>query len=193
MSPNLPSLTFWVNLHLIHPKQVRTKLPMKLRLHRSYRNILLTFFCIGNLLLSSISWLITPHYLAADDLAFRGVRDLIWSNESVPILSPRDACFLPPNASSPEILVMVTSALLNFGRRASIRNTWADTSLVREGKIKVIFVLGQKLGGLRASQVRSRQICKGPNDTCDGFCESLLLHDSRKSFWEPLEQGDLPD
>ena len=137
-------------------------LQVKLRLKRSYRNILLTFFCIGILLLNCISLLITPHYLASEDnLAFRGVRDLIWSNESVPILSPRDACFLPPNASSPEILVMVPSALLNFGRRASIRNTWADTSLVREGKIKVIFVLGQKLGGPGASQVRSHQIHKG--------------------------------
>ena len=29
---------------------------------------------------------------------------------------------------------------------------------------------------------------KVSNETCDGFCESLLLNDSRKSFWEPLNR-----
>ena len=78
-----------------------------------------------------------------------GIRDLIWSNECVPLLSPRDA-----NTSIAEILVMVPSALINFEKRAAIRDSWADTPLVREGKIKVIFVLGQNLG---ASQVLSYQ------------------------------------
>ena len=172
-------------------------LQVKLRLKRSYRNILLTFFCIGILLLNCISLLITPHYLASEDnLAFRGVRDLIWSNESVPILSPRDACFLPPNASSPEILVMVPSALLNFGRRASIRNTWADTSLVRDGKIKVIFVLEKNLVGLEPHGYVLVRYAKVPNVTSDGFCESLLLHDSRNQgqvLLGTLVQGELPD
>ena len=83
-----------------------------------------------------------------------GIRDLIWSNECVPLLSPRDACSLQPNTSIAEILVMVPSALINFEKRAAIRDSWANTSLVREGKIKVIFVLGQNLG---ASQVLSYQ------------------------------------
>ena len=83
-----------------------------------------------------------------------GMRDLIWSNECVPLLSPRDACSLQPNTSIAEILVMVPSALINFERRAAIRDSWANTPLVREGKIKVIFVLGQNLG---ASQVLSYQ------------------------------------
>ena len=95
-----------------------------------------------------------PHYSdLGSDLAFPGIRDLIWSNESVPILSPRDACSLQHNSSLPQILVMVPSGLVNFERRAAIRNSWGDTPLVREGKIKVIFVLGQKLGRLGASQV----------------------------------------
>ena len=83
-----------------------------------------------------------------------GIRDLIWSNECVPLLSPRDACSLQPNTSIAEILVMVPSSLLNFERRDALRESWADTPLVREGKIKVIFVLGQNL---RASQVLSYQ------------------------------------
>ena len=83
-----------------------------------------------------------------------GIRDLIWSNECVPLLSPRDACSLQPNTSIAEILVMVPSALINFEKRAAIRDSWANTPLVREGKIKVIFVLGQNLG---ASQVFSYQ------------------------------------
>ena len=94
-----------------------------------------------------------PHYSDLEDLAFLGIRDLIWSNESVPILSPRDACSLQQNNSLPQILVMVPSGLVNFERRAAIRNSWGDTPLVREGKIKVIFVLGQKLSRLGASQV----------------------------------------
>ena len=89
-----------------------------------------------------------------------GIRDLIWSNECVPLLSPRDACSLQPNTSMAEILVMVPSGSLNFERRATIRDSWAKTPLVREGKIKVIFVLGLfRLFGtnLGASQVLSYQ------------------------------------
>ena len=73
------------------------------------------------------------------------IGNLIWSNASVPLLSPRDACPLCPSIPGPEILVMVTSSILNFDRRAAIRNSWANTALVRSGKIKVIFVVGQNL------------------------------------------------
>ena len=128
-----------------------------LRLKRYYRNLLLISVLVAILLLNSISLLMVPHYTDSNDPAFWGIRDRIWSNESVPILSPRDACSLQPNTSIPEILVMVPSTSVNFERRAAIRNSWGDTALVREGKIKVIFVLGQKLGRLAASQVLSNQ------------------------------------
>ena len=125
-----------------------------LHLKRSYK-LPLIFLLVAILLLNIISLLMVPHYTDSDDdLAFRGIRDLIWSNESVPLLSPRDACSLQPNTSIAEILVMVPSALINFEKRAAIRDSWANTPLVREGKIKVIFVLGQNLG---ASQVLSYQ------------------------------------
>ena len=79
---------------------------------------------------------------------------LIWSNETVPLISPRDACPLASNISGPEVLVMVTSAIVNFGRRRAIRNSWAYTSLVRsDTKIKVIFVIGQNLHESATSQV----------------------------------------
>ena len=141
-----------------------------LHLKRSYRLPLILLLVSILLLLM----LMVPHYTDSDELAFRGVRhappsnrlhsyrtvrgnggirDLIWSNESEPILYPRDACSLQHNSSIPEILVMVPSSLVNFERRAAIRNSWGDTPLVREGKIKVIFVLGQRLGRLAASQV----------------------------------------
>ena len=44
------------------------------------------------------------------------IDNLIWSNVPVPLLSPRDACSLGPNITGPEILVMVHSAIVNFGR-----------------------------------------------------------------------------
>ena len=122
-----------------------------LRLKRFYRNLLLISVLVAILRLNSIS------YTDSNDPAFWGIRDRIWSNESVPILSPRDACSLQPNTSIPKIMVMVPSALMNFERRAAIRNSWADTPLVREGKIKVIFVLGQNLSRLGTSQVLSYQ------------------------------------
>ena len=125
------------------------------RLKLFYRNILPIFVLVAILLWNMIFLLTVPmpHYADSDDGAFQGIRDLIWSNESVPILSPRDACSLQQNNSLPQILVMVPSGLVNFERRAAIRNSWGDTPLVREGKIKVIFVLGQKLSRLGASQV----------------------------------------
>ena len=124
-----------------------------LRRKRFYRNLLLISVLVAILRLNSISLLMVPHYTDSNDPAFWGIRDRIWSNESVPILSPRDACSLQPNTSIPKIMVMVPSALMNFERRAAIRNSWADTPLVREGKMKVIFILGQKLRRRGASQV----------------------------------------
>ena len=126
-------------------------------LKRFYRNNPLISVLVVILLLISTYFLMVPHYAYSDDLAFSGIKDLIWSNESEPILYPRDACSLQHNSSTPEILVMVPSSLVNFERRAAIRSSWADTPLVREGKIKVVFVLGQKLGRLAASQVLSYQ------------------------------------
>ena len=92
-------------------------------------------------------------FTGSDELASPGIRDIIWSNESVPILSPKDACSLHANASLPEILVMVLSGVANFERRDAIRNSWADAPLIKDGKIKVIFVLGQKLSEGGASEV----------------------------------------
>ena len=87
------------------------------------------------------------------------IDNLVWSNDLVPLLSPKDACPLGPNISGPEILVMVPSAIVNFDRRTAIRNSWANTSLVRSGKIKVIFVIGQNLHD--SSKVgNSKQIIK---------------------------------
>ena len=116
-------------------------------LKRSH-NLTLMFLFVAILLLNIISLLMVPHYTDS-----HGIRDLIWSNEAEPILSPRDACNLQHNTSMPEILVLVPSGLMNFERRSAIRNSWADTPLVREGKIKVIFILGQKLSRHGTSQV----------------------------------------
>ena len=125
------------------------------RLKRYHRKFPLIFVLVAILLLISKSLFMVSHYNYSDNLALRGSRDLIWLSDSEPILSPRDACSLQPNTSIPEILVMVPSTSVNFERRAAIRNSWGDTALVREGKIKVIFVLGQKLSGLGTSQVLS--------------------------------------
>ena len=116
-----------------------------LRLKKIYRNILLTLVFAAILLLNSTTLLIVPRKPDSHDPAFHDIRDLIWANDSMPILSPRDACSLPANTSSPKIIIMVLSGLYNFKRRAAIRNSWGDSPLVREGKIKVVFVLGQQL------------------------------------------------
>ena len=132
------------------------------RLKRYYRKFLLIFVLVAILLLISKSTFMVPHYTysESEDLAFRGLRDLIWSNESEPILSPRYACSFQPNTSMPEILVMVPSALSHHHkrRRDAIRNSWANTPLVREGKINVIFVLGQNQW--RHGEVLSYQRCQ---------------------------------
>ena len=128
---------------------LQVKLPHKL----FNRNPLLFVVFVGILILNSMSLLIIQDTPNSDDQDSNGVRDLIWSNQYAPILSPREACTLPANASSPKILVMVPSGLMNIERRAAIRNSWGDTPLVREGKIKVVFVLGQKLSRHGASQV----------------------------------------
>ena len=128
---------------------LQVKLPHKL----FNRNPLLFVIFVGILILNSMSLLIIQDTPNSDDQDSNGVRDLIWSNDYAPILSPREACTRPANKSSPEVLVMVPSGLMNFERRAAIRNSWGDTPLVREGKIKVVFVLGQKLSRHGASQV----------------------------------------
>ena len=135
-----------------------------LRLKKFYTNILLILVFAAILLLNSISLLIVPRDPNSSDATFDEIRDLIWSNESMPILSPRDACSLPANTSSQEILVMVPSGLTNYKRRAAIRKSWGDTALVREGKIKVVFVLGQKLSTHGASQVICHENCPGRNE-----------------------------
>ena len=124
-----------------------------LRLKKIYRNILFTFVFAAILFLNSITLLIVPRKPDSHDPPLHDIRDLIWSNDYAPILSPREACTLPANTSSPKILVMVPSGLMNIERRAAIRNSWGDTPLVREGKIKVVFVLGQKLSRHGSSQV----------------------------------------
>ena len=84
-----------------------------------------------------------PDYSDLHKFSQPDIGNLIWSNVTAPLLSPRDACPLGPNISRPEILVMVHSAIVNFGKRTAIRNSWANTSMVQSGKIKVIFVIGQ--------------------------------------------------
>ena len=127
-----------------------------LRLKKIYRNILFTFVFAAILFLNSITLLIVPRKPDSHDPPLHDIRDLIWSNESTPILSPRDACSLPANTSSQKIIIMVLSGLYNFKRRAAIRNSWGDSPLVREGKIKVVFVLGQQLNSHGNLQVICR-------------------------------------
>ena len=86
-----------------------------------------------------------PDYSDLHKFSQPDIGNLIWSNVSVPLLSPRDTCPLCQSISGPEVLVMVTSSIFNFDRRAAIRNSWANTGVVRSGKIKVIFVIGQNL------------------------------------------------
>ena len=119
----------------------------------TYRKFQFACIVVSILLLNCIYVFIVPNYSDLDSFSQPNIGDLIWSNESVPLLSPRDACPLGPNIPRPEILVMVPSAIGNFERRTAIRNSWANTSLVRSGIVKVIFVVGQKLYGLGASQV----------------------------------------
>ena len=126
----------------------------------SYRKFQLAFIVVSILLLNCIYVFIVPDYSDLDSFSQPNIEDLIWTNESVPLLSPRDACPLGPNISRPEILVMVPSAIVNFERRTAIRNSWANTSLVISGIIKVIFVVGQKLDSIATSQVGN---CKKTN------------------------------
>ena len=90
-----------------------------------------------------------------DRFSHHDIDNLIWSNESVPLLSPKNACPQGPNTAGPEILIMVPSALVNLDRRIAIRDSWANTSAVRSGKVKVIFVIGQTWGASATSQVGS--------------------------------------
>ena len=102
-------------------------------------------FIIGSILVLNCLSMNVPDYSDFHRFSQPDIGNLIWSNVSVPLLSPRDACPLAPNISGPEILVMVPSAIVNFGRRTAIRNSWANTSLVQSGKIKVVFVIGKNL------------------------------------------------
>ena len=121
----------------------------------SYIKFQFSYLVVSILLLKCIYVFIVTDYSDLDGFSQPNFGDLIWSNESVPLLSPKDACPLGPNISRPEIIVMVPSAIVNFERRTTIRNSWANSSLVRSGMIKVIFVVGQNIfiDGLSASQV----------------------------------------
>ena len=132
-------------------KMLRIQPPSR---RRAYGKLLLLFVIVVILSLSHKIYvsLVTDHS-NSDGFYLHHLGDLIWSNESVPLISPRDACHLGPNILNPEILVMVPSATENFERRLAIRNSWGDTPLVRSGKIKVVFVLGQNLNGPAATQV----------------------------------------
>ena len=118
-----------------------------MRRHKKLTNRKLAFI-IGSILVINCAYLYLnmPAYSDLHRFSRPDIGNLIWSNESVPLLSPRDACCPQcPSISVPEILVMVTSSILNFDRRTAIRNSWANTALVRSGKINVIFVVGQNL------------------------------------------------
>ena len=111
--------------------------------NHDYSNLANTIFSLFDL-----------HYNSdLDRFSQPNIGKLVWSNESVPLLSPRDACPVGPNISEPEILVMVPSVIVNYGRRTAIRNSWANTPLVRSGKIKIIFVVGQNFHESSTSQV----------------------------------------
>ena len=136
-------------------------------------------FIIGSILVLNCVYLYInlPDYSDLHRFSPPDLGNLIWSNQSAPILSPRDACPRGPSISGPEILVMVTSSILNFDRRSAIRNSWANTAQVRSGRIKVIFTIGEAAWstcGVSGKEEEEEE--KEDEGGREGYFKKIILH-----------------